>query len=222
MSTEVPTLYCWSTMHPYELMDVCPASIDESTGKYIISGPYKTSDAPPQPKTGFAICRNMDKNCWEYVEDHRGKKYWTTDMNWQDQGIPVLYPGPLPVGAVTTPPPKPADIVRQELYRAIIERAKMMIRQGVLIDGIKFDADHKAVTAYMSFLKTNETDPYVTQHWKASDDGYKGVWVTMTINLCTRVLAAATKHIDACFHWQQKTIERLHNTPDQLLHEFNY
>lgn len=34
---------------------------------------YSCLDAPGTHKAGYAICRSMDLNSWEYVPDHRGE-----------------------------------------------------------------------------------------------------------------------------------------------------
>lgn len=36
------------------------------------------TDAPPVKKNGFTVCRNVDSNIWEYVEDHRGEIVYET------------------------------------------------------------------------------------------------------------------------------------------------
>jgi hypothetical protein len=39
---------------------------------------YSCTDAPPEPRSGFAICRNLVDETWEFQPDHRGEKVWST------------------------------------------------------------------------------------------------------------------------------------------------
>ncbi|HBB1457229.1 TPA: tail fiber assembly protein, partial [Escherichia coli] len=36
-------------------------------------------DAPGTHKAGYAICRSVDLNSWEYVPDHRGEVVYSTE-----------------------------------------------------------------------------------------------------------------------------------------------
>ncbi|MBI9407141.1 tail fiber assembly protein, partial [Escherichia coli] len=36
-------------------------------------------DAPGSNKAGYAICRSVDLNSWEYVPDHRGEVVYSTE-----------------------------------------------------------------------------------------------------------------------------------------------
>ncbi|EHL7266232.1 tail fiber assembly protein [Escherichia coli] len=40
---------------------------------------YSCLDAPGTHKAGYAICRSMDLNSWEYVPDHRGEIVYNTE-----------------------------------------------------------------------------------------------------------------------------------------------
>ncbi|MCV8200423.1 tail fiber assembly protein, partial [Escherichia coli] len=40
---------------------------------------YSCLDAPGTHKAGYAICRSMDLNSWEYVPDHRGEIIYSTE-----------------------------------------------------------------------------------------------------------------------------------------------
>ncbi|EHX2159159.1 tail fiber assembly protein [Escherichia coli] len=48
------------------------------------------TDAPPAKKSGFAVCRNVDTNVWEYVEDHRGETVYETATG---QPVRITDPG---------------------------------------------------------------------------------------------------------------------------------
>lgn len=72
-----------------------------------------TDVEPPIEKEGFVRIWN-GKN-WEYIEDHRGKKYWMPDEDYKSPGHEVTVIGPLPEGASTiAPQPTPEEIADQE------------------------------------------------------------------------------------------------------------
>ena len=216
-TTNEPILYCWNTVYPYELLNECKADFDEKTGTYILDTLYRTTDVPPPPKQRFAICRNIPEGRWEYVEDHRGKKYWLSDMSWQDQGIPVLYPGELPPDATFTPPLKPAPIYRAELEKLLDDKKKRMRASGIEINGIRFSTSEKAMRSYLTFIEVNRDKENAKQEgWEASDN----VWITMTLPLCREVQLAAHKFVDSCFGWYKKKKAELDALPDNRLHEF--
>ncbi len=210
-----PTLYCWNSIYPYELLNHCIATTDPETGEYVL-GLYSTMDPPPPAKTGYAICRDINKNQWVYLPDYRGRQFWTKDMSWKDQGLPILYPGELPEGATLEPPKKPVDVVRMELKVAIREEKRRRRNAGVVVNKVLFDTDYNAEIAYMSFIENTKHNPNYVKRWKASND----VWVNMTRDLCLQVKAAVDKYIDDVYKWQELKEIELGNTPDNQLHHF--
>lgn len=212
-----PTLYCWNSIHPYELLSVCKAHQDNESGELVLETMYSTQDPPPSPKEGFAICRDIKENKWIYLPDYRGKSYWTKEMSWKDPGCPVLYPGELPDGATTVPPQKPYPILRAEIKLAIRQKKQQMRKSGVIVDRIRFDSDYNADLAYITFLDDVQRDPEFTKRWKASD----GVWVTMTKDLCLRVRQAVSDHVDNIYKWQERIEVLLSQTKDEDLPYFD-
>lgn len=210
-----PTLYCWNSIHPYELLNHCEAKKDPETGEYLI-GLYSTQDPPLEPREGYAVCRDINNNKWVYLPDHRGKFYWTKEMSWNDPGLPILYPGELPEGANLEPPKKPVSVLRTELKFSIRDRKRHVRNAGVVVDGVLFDTDYNAELAYISFIENTKHNPNYVKRWKASNEK----WVDMNRELCLRVKAAVDKHIDDVYKWQELKEIELSNTPNDQLHNF--
>lgn len=63
-------------------------------------------DAPGTHKAGYAICRSVDLNSWEYVPDHRGEVVYSTETG-DTKGITV--PGDYPENTTTIAPLTPYD-----------------------------------------------------------------------------------------------------------------
>lgn len=64
------------------------------------------TDAPPNQKEGFAICRTVSFNGWEYVADHRGETVYDTETG---QPVKITSPGDYAVGVTTIAPSTPYD-----------------------------------------------------------------------------------------------------------------
>lgn len=215
-----PVLYCWNSIYPYELMDICKAHQDDETGELVLETMYSTQDPPPPKKEGFAICRDINSNTWVYLPDYRGKLYWEKDASWRDPGCPVIYPGELPEGASLVPPKKPANILRAELKTEIRHRKQQMRKAGVTVGdfgGARFDTDYNAELAYLTFLEETRINPAYTKRWKASD----GSWLTMTRDLCLKVRQAVRDHIDSVYAWQERAEILLSRTKDEDLENFD-
>ena len=71
---------------------------------------------------------------------------------------------------------------------------------GVTVNGVLFDTDYNARTAYNELAIQFMLNPgFVVEGWKASD----GQWVNMDASLYQQLMSAGHKHIKACFEWQQ-------------------
>lgn len=211
-----PTLYCWNSIHPYELLNYCEAHIDNETGDFVLETLYSTQEEPPVPKEGFAICRDINAKKWIYLPDYRGQFYWTKDMTWKDTGIPILYPGELEEGATLTRPPKPNNVIRTELKLAIREKKQVLRVSGVVVDDIRYDTDYNAGLAYLDFINKTKHDPDRVERWRASADN----WVDMNRELCLRVYAEVDKYITNVYKWQEQKEMELANTKDADLVKF--
>jgi len=210
-----PILYCWNSIYPYEMLNHCEAKKDPDTGEYVL-GLYSTQDPPPPHKEGYAVCRDINNEQWIYLPDHRGKVYWTKEMAWSDQGLPILYPGILPEGATLEPPQKPIGVLKTELKFKIRDHKRKLRNAGVVVDGVRFDTDYNAELAYMSFIENTKSNPNYVKRWRASADK----WVDMNRTLCLRVKKAVDAYIDNVYRWQELKEIELGNTPDDQLKHF--
>lgn len=63
-------------------------------------------DAPGTHKAGYAICRSVDLNLWEYVPDHRGEVVYSTETGDTKE---ITVPGDYPENTTTIAPLTPYD-----------------------------------------------------------------------------------------------------------------
>ncbi|EIF6241810.1 tail fiber assembly protein [Escherichia coli] len=63
-------------------------------------------DAPGTHKAGYAICRSVDLNSWEYVPDHRGEVVYSTETGDTKE---IAVPGDYPENTTTIAPLTPYD-----------------------------------------------------------------------------------------------------------------
>ena len=63
-------------------------------------------DAPGIHKAGYAICRSVDLNSWEYVPDHRGETVYSTETGESKE---ITAPGDYPKNTTTIAPLTPYD-----------------------------------------------------------------------------------------------------------------
>lgn len=63
-------------------------------------------DAPGTHKAGYAICRSVDLNSWEYVPDHRGEVVYSTETGDTKE---ITVPGDYPENTTTIAPLSPYD-----------------------------------------------------------------------------------------------------------------
>ncbi|MEC9929806.1 tail fiber assembly protein [Escherichia marmotae] len=67
---------------------------------------YSCLDAPGTYKAGYAICRSVDLNSWEYVPDHRGEIVYSTETRESKE---ITAPGDYPENTTTIAPLTPYD-----------------------------------------------------------------------------------------------------------------
>lgn len=63
-------------------------------------------DAPPTAKAGFAICRTVTLNAWEYVADHRGETVYNTETG---EPVGITAPGEYAGNVTPLAPSTPFD-----------------------------------------------------------------------------------------------------------------
>ncbi len=64
------------------------------------------TDAPPDNKAGFAICRTASCDGWEYVTDHRNETVYDTETG---QPVEIIALGEYPASVTTVAPLTPYD-----------------------------------------------------------------------------------------------------------------
>ncbi|EIA0349934.1 tail fiber assembly protein [Escherichia coli] len=67
---------------------------------------YSCLDAPGTYKAGYAICRSVDLNSWEYMPDHRGEIIYSTETG---EAKEITVPGDYPENTTTIVPLTPYD-----------------------------------------------------------------------------------------------------------------
>ncbi|MCS1128583.1 tail fiber assembly protein [Escherichia coli] len=67
---------------------------------------YSCLDAPGTHKAGYAICRTVDLNSWEYVPDHRGEIIYSTETGASKE---ITSLGDYPENTTTIAPLTPYD-----------------------------------------------------------------------------------------------------------------
>ncbi|WP_115799345.1 tail fiber assembly protein [Escherichia coli] len=97
--------------------DITVYNYDNTTREYISSSTEYLAvgvgipacsclDAPVTHKAGYAICRTVDLNSWEYVSDHRGEIIYSTETG-ESKEITAL--GDYPENTTTIAPLTPYD-----------------------------------------------------------------------------------------------------------------
>lgn len=110
---------------------------DLSDGEY---PPDHTIPTQPEKRPGFCPIANAARTGWDYVEDHRqgkgrGTPYWLP-AEGDDYTSPPRYMGtlgPLPDGAVTERPEKPAPTVTELFSSLRAERDRRIVATDYLV-----------------------------------------------------------------------------------------
>lgn len=100
-----PKIYGYDDDGLFTQAEICSPDPLESelAGKAIWMLPANaTFMAPPSAESGTVAVWNG--TAWELQEDNRGTKYWLPGDTWQTEPREMKDLGPLPTGAVTTPP----------------------------------------------------------------------------------------------------------------------
>ncbi|MFP1893565.1 tail fiber assembly protein [Lonsdalea quercina] len=130
------------------------------------------SDAPGNMKAGFAVCRTVGADTWEYVPDHRGETVYD-----KISGLPVeiTVPGDYPDNVTAIAPSTPYDtwngnqwVIDEDALKrgqvqdaeqkktALLAAAKSAISlwQTELQLGLISDADKARLIAWMKYIQT--------------------------------------------------------------------
>ena len=134
-------------------------------------------DAPVTHKAGYAICRSVDLNSWEYVPDHRGEVVYSTETGDTKE---ITVPGDYPENTTTIAPLTPYDKWDGEKWVTDTEaqhasnvsaaeqqktnllnaaNSKISLWQTELQLGIISDEDKESLISWIGYIKTvKETD----------------------------------------------------------------
>lgn len=93
------------------------------------------TDGPLKARKGFAVCRSLMGDGWEYLPDHRGETVWNTQTGEPET---VTLPGDYPADTTTLSPLTPYDVWEGEKW--------------VTNEGMKKAAEIEAAAGKKSFL----------------------------------------------------------------------
>lgn len=178
----------------------------EAQGRAVYMLPAdSTFDAPPDAQPGHAAVWNGTE--WELMEDHRQKRdrggvplegtgtpFWMPGDTWQTPARYMVELGRLPEGAMLERPEKPAEVLaEEELARAKAERAALVKKATVEIDGMVFDADEESQNRLVRGIVASLAlglAPEETTEWTLADNSSAYV----TARQMARALLAAGQY----------------------------
>ena len=136
------------------------------------------TDAPPEGKDGFVVCRTIADDSWEYLADHRGETVWNTETG---EPVEITLPGGYPAGTTTVAPETPYDAwdgeqwvtneaakIAADVKNAELKKAELLIMAGAIIsplqDAVELGiADNEESNLYDAWRKyrvlLNRVDP---------------------------------------------------------------
>ncbi|SCZ29282.1 virus tail fibre assembly protein, lambda gpK [Enterobacter hormaechei] len=136
------------------------------------------TDAPPEGKDGFVVCRTIADDSWEYLADHRGETVWNTETG---EPVEITLPGGYPAGTTTVAPATPYDAwngeqwvtdenakIAADVKNAELKKAELLIMAGAIIsplqDAVELGiADNEESNLYNAWRKyrvlLNRVDP---------------------------------------------------------------
>ncbi|MGK8190784.1 tail fiber assembly protein [Enterobacter ludwigii] len=136
------------------------------------------TDAPPEGKDGFVVCRTIADDSWEYLADHRGETVWNTETG---EPVEITLPGGYPAGTTTVAPATPYDAwngeqwvtdenakIAADVKNAELKKAELLIMAGAIIsplqDAVELGiADNEESNLYDAWRKyrvlLNRVDP---------------------------------------------------------------
>lgn len=191
--TQIPKLYLYAPK-TRELIGQRDATPRPGGKGYVLQGTFATPVAPPDDIPDGYAARWTGKS-WELVEDHRqktdaqgrkygGTAYWLPGDTWQSPERYIEELGPLPGGAVTTRPEKPAPSLSEAKANAVamIDRST----SAAITAGFDYEMDPGTGTAetlhfsYDSFDQQNFADTANVATLALS--GVKGLPTSVTWN----------------------------------------
>lgn len=156
-----------------ELVNSWPAQRDplasQAAGHDIfLCPPSGTFEEPPPPRDGFARVWNGES--WELVPDFRGREYWLADDNFDELPREMKELGPLPDGALLTPPEKKPEQIAAEKIAALKNERNAAEEAPVEYAGTLWDFDARSRERIMAAIIAMETTGQPSLEWTAADD----------------------------------------------------
>ena len=132
---------------------------------------YSCLDAPGTYKAGYAICRSVDFNSWEYMPDHRGEIVFSTETGESKE---ITAPGDYPDNTTTIAPLTPYDkwdgeklvtdinaqhvaeveaAEQQKSVQLLFAKEKIILWQTELQLGIISDEDKEKLISWVNYIK---------------------------------------------------------------------
>lgn len=147
---EQKTVYCYdSETGEFKFSDV--AFEDElNPGTFLL--PPDCTEVEPNPPQGTAAVWNG--KAWDYIEDHRGQKYWLSSSKYGDFSITMTELGALPDGALLEMPQPEIGIVKKLKLQEINDECDRILTEAVSAypqsEILTFDQQIDEVEKYLS------------------------------------------------------------------------
>lgn len=108
-------------------------------------------------------------------------------------------------GSITPYVPDLTELALEKV-KTIKEERDKKLSSGIVVDGVLFDTDEKAILAYMRFIIATILNPSITiPDWRASDN----TWVTMDATLISKILTKWLQIEPAAFSWQKNKLSEV-------------
>ena len=126
------------------------------------------TDAPPEQREGYAICRTTDLAAWEYLVDHRGETVYSTETG---KAVAITTPGEYPAQTTTLVPASPysrwdgdkwiadskaVDQAKAQVIRAIKAQRDTITADYIIIDGNHFHSDANSRIQQLSLTRMGQ------------------------------------------------------------------
>jgi len=175
------------------------------------------TDAPPEQREGYAICRTTDLAEWEYLVDHRGETVYSTETG---KAVAITTPGEYPAQTTTLAPASPysrwdgdkwiadtkaVDQAKAQVIRAIKAQRDTITVDYIIIDGNHFHSDANSRIQQLSLTRMGQAKQIPEGlAWQTKNNGLieltneiAAQFESVTMDHDMRLFANAQRHIAA-------------------------
>lgn len=175
------------------------------------------TDAPPEQREGYAICRTTDLAEWEYLVDHRGETVYSTETG---KAVAITTPGEYPAQTTTLAPASPysrwdgdkwiadtkaVDQAKAQVIRAIKAQRDTITVDYIIIDGNHFHSDANSRIQQLSLTRMGQAKQIPEGlMWQTKNNGLIALtndiaaqFESVTMDHDMRLFANAQRHIAA-------------------------